>query len=95
MRRTSTLVLSAEKVLLVHQVDDFALGCRQESTAKSVYSDIGAKLTLHNEAEAPFEYLGLVDSADGYDVLETRDYIKLSAESYIRPIEGSWLGLLE
>jgi len=25
-----------EKVLPVHQVDDFALGCRQESTAKSV-----------------------------------------------------------
>jgi len=38
-----------EKVLLVRQVDDFALGCHQESTAKSVYSDIGAKLTLHKE----------------------------------------------
>jgi len=73
-----------EKVLLVCQVDDFALGCRQESTAKSVYSDIGAKLTLHNEAEDPFEYLGLVDSFDGYDVLQTCDCIKLSVESYIR-----------
>jgi len=70
-------------VLLVRQVDDFALGCHQESTAKSVYSKIGAKLTLHSEAEAPFEYLGLVDSFDGYDVLQTRDYVKLSAESYI------------
>jgi len=73
-----------EKVLLVCQVDDFALGCRQESMAKSVHAEIGAKLTLHNEAEAPFEYLSLVDSFDGYDVLQTRDYIKLSAESYIR-----------
>jgi len=73
-----------EKVLLVRQVDDFALGCHQESTAKSVYSEIGAKLTLHNEAEGPFEYLGLVNSFDGYDVLQTRDYIKLSAESCIR-----------
>ena len=73
-----------EKVLLVRQVDEFALGCPQESTAKSVYSNIGAKLTLHNEAEAPFEYLGLVDSFHGYDVLQTRDCIKLSAESYIR-----------
>jgi len=73
-----------EKVLLVRQVNDFALGCRQESTAKSVYSNIGAKLTLHNEAEAPFKYLGLVNSFDGYDVLQTRDYIKLSAESCIR-----------
>jgi len=73
-----------EKVLLVRQVDDFALGCHQESTAKSVYAKIGTKLALHNEAEAPFEYLGLLDSFDGYDVLQTRDYIKLSAESYIR-----------
>ena len=47
-------------------------------------ANLSAKLTLHNEAEAPFEYLGLVDSFDGYDVLQTRDYIKLSAESYIR-----------
>jgi len=72
-----------EKVPLVRQVDNFALGCRQESTAKSVYSDIGAKLTLHNKAEVRFEHLGLVDSFDGYDVLQTRDCIKLSAESYI------------
>jgi len=72
------------EALLVCQADDFALGCHQESMAKSVYSNIGAKLTLHNEAEAPFEYLGLVDSFDGCNVLQTRDYIKLSAESYIQ-----------
>jgi len=75
-----------EKVLLVRQVNNFALGCRQESNAKSVYAKIGAKLTLHNEAEVPFEYLGLVDSFDGCDVLQTRDYVKLSAESYIRQL---------
>jgi len=73
-----------EKVLLVRQVDDFAMGCKSESTAKEVYGLIGKKLKLHNEAESPFEYLGLVDSFDGYDVLQTRDYIKVSAESYIR-----------
>jgi len=71
-------------VLLARQVDNFALGCHQESTAKSVYAKIGTKLTPHNEAEAPFECLGLVDSFNGYDVLQTRNYIKLSAESYIR-----------
>jgi len=73
-----------EKALLVRQVDDFALGCRQESAAKIVCAEIGTKLTLHNEAEAPFECLGLVDSFDGCDVLQTRDCIKLSAESCIR-----------
>ena len=43
-----------EKVLLVRQVDNFDLGCRQESAAKSVYAKIGAKLTLHNEAGSAF-----------------------------------------
>jgi len=76
--------LCGEKALLVRQVDDFALGCRQESTANSVYSDIRATLTLHNEAEAPYECLGLVDSFDGYDVLQTCDCIELPAESYIQ-----------
>ena len=73
-----------EKVLLVRQVDDFAFGCKNESTAKYICSLIGTKLKLHNESEEPFDYLGLVDSFDGYDILQTRDYIKISAESYIR-----------
>jgi len=49
-----------------------------------VFDKKGTKLTLHNEAAAPFEYLGLVDSFDGYDILQTRNYIKLSAKSYIQ-----------
>ena len=75
-----------EKALSLRQVDDFALGCHQESAAKSVHAEIGTKLALHNEAEAPFEHLGLVDSFDGCDVLQTRDCTKfrLSAVSCIR-----------
>ena len=73
-----------EKVLLARQVDDFVLGCQQESTACSVHSDVGTKFGLHNEADAPFECLGLVDSFDGYDVLQTCDCIKSLVESYIR-----------
>jgi len=50
----------------------------------SIHSDAGAKPTLHNEAEVPFEHVGLVDSIDGYDVLQTHNCIKLAAESYIQ-----------
>jgi len=72
-------------VLLARQVDNFALGCCQESRAKSVYAKMGTKLALHNEAEAPFEHLGLVDSFDGYNVLQTPDCIKLFANcSHVR-----------
>jgi len=72
-----------DKALLARQVDDFALGRCQESTARTVHSDVEAKLALHNEVEAPFEHLGLVNPLDGCDVLQTRNHIKLSAESYI------------
>jgi len=67
----------------VRQVNDFVMGCKNESAAWSVCSTIGTKLVLHNEAEPPLKCLGLVDSLDGHHALQTRDCIKLSAESCI------------
>ena len=81
-----------DKALLARQVDDFALGRCQESTARTVHSDVEAKLALHNEVEAPFEHLGLVNPLDGCDVLQTRNHIKLSAESYIWRLLEACLG---
>jgi len=82
-----------KKVLLVCQVIDFALGCQPESLARSVCLEIRAKLTLHNEAETHFEHLCLVDSFNGYDMLQTRDCVKLFTESHIRHFaEGAWMG---
>ena len=72
-----------QKVLMVRQVDDFAIGCRDAATAQAIYNMIGAKLQLPGETSAPFEYQGLVTSYNGYDVEQTSSYIKLSAENYI------------
>jgi len=78
-----------EKVLLVRQVDDFAFGCKNEATAKHICSFVGTKLKLHNESEAPFDHLGLVDSFDGCGITQTRDCIQISTESCIRwPLEA-------
>ena len=83
-RNIYTATFGDEKVLMVRQVDDFALACRTEDVAKDIFARIGAALKLDGEASAPFEYLGKVDMYNGYDVLQTADYIKISASSYLR-----------
>ncbi|KAG7369162.1 hypothetical protein IV203_031905 [Nitzschia inconspicua] len=53
-------VFEGEPFLLLRQVDDVALACRRESTAKAVYDFIGKALQQPNEAQPPFTYLGLI-----------------------------------
>jgi hypothetical protein len=72
-----------ETVLLLRQVDDFALACKRESTAKAIYDLIGKQLEMPREASPPFKYLGLLQDYNGVDVNQTADYIELSAEGYI------------
>ncbi|KAG7343608.1 reverse transcriptase RNA-dependent DNA polymerase [Nitzschia inconspicua] len=60
-------VFEGEPILLLRQVDDFALACRRESTAKAVYDFIRKALQQPNEAQPPFTYLGLLNI--GYAVV--------------------------
>ena len=52
-------VHNGETVYMLRQVDDFALACNDESTAKELYKMIGSRLRLLDETEDPFTYLGL------------------------------------
>jgi len=72
-----------ETVYLLRQVDDFALACNDESTAKAIYAEIGSRLKLPKEDKAPFTYLGLVQDFNGIDIEQTRDYIQISCPNYI------------
>ncbi|KAG7338168.1 reverse transcriptase RNA-dependent DNA polymerase [Nitzschia inconspicua] len=76
-------VFEGEPILLLRQVDDFALACRRESTAKAVYDFIGKALQQPNEAQPPFTYLGLLSDYNGVDVHQTADYIELTSAGYI------------
>ncbi|KAG7341264.1 helicase domain protein [Nitzschia inconspicua] len=76
-------VFEGEPILLLRQVDDFALACRRESTAKAVYEFIGKALQQPNEAPPPFTYLGLLSDYNGVDVHQTADYIELTSAGYI------------
>ena len=74
---------SVETIYLLRQVDDFALACKEESTAKEIYDKIGKKLQTEKETEPPFAYLGLVKDFNGIDVHQTNEYIEISCANYI------------
>ena len=54
-----------------------------------IYARIGQELQLPGETEPPFVDEGLVESFNGVDILQTRDYIKLSCTTYIRRLLAS------
>ncbi|KAG7370191.1 hypothetical protein IV203_027937 [Nitzschia inconspicua] len=76
-------IISRDAKSIIRQVDDFALACRRESTAKAVYDFIGKALQQPNEAQPPFTYLGLLSDYNGVDVHQTADYIELTSAGYI------------
>ena len=82
-RTIYTATIDGEKVLLLRQVDDFALACKREELAKKIYASIGKRLQLPTEDSAPFTYLGLLTSYNGVDIAQCRDSITIHCENYI------------
>ena len=46
---------------MLRQVDDFAMACDNEETAKEIYNIIGASFRLPKEDKDSFAYIGLVE----------------------------------
>ena len=64
-------------VFLLRQVNNFALACKQESTAKESYNVIGRSLRLEKEPCDPFSYLGLVKDFNGVYIEQSSEYIQI------------------
>ena len=64
----------------MRQVDDFAVAVPSERIANILFDLIDDELTI------PLKRMGLVDMFNGLDVLQTRDYIKISVETYLEKI---------
>ena len=67
-------------ILIIRQVDDFAVASTDTALCKSEISKIGEELLV------PLNHLGLIKKFNGVDILQTRDYVKVSCESYINKI---------
>jgi hypothetical protein len=86
-RNIYSATFNGKITLLLRQVDNFALATADPAIATEVYNSIGATLQLPGEPTPPFVNEGLVESFNGVDMIQTRDYIsdyvKLTSESYI------------
>ena len=74
---------------MLRQVDNFALACNDEDTAKELYKQIGSRLRLLNETEDPFTYPGLITDLNGIDVEQSQEYIQIACSNYINRIYTS------
>jgi hypothetical protein len=71
---------------MLRQVDDFMLGCTDESIARNIYNIIGTKIRLKTDEEediVPFEWLGIVEDYNGVDIKQTDIYIEMNCAGYI------------
>ena len=64
-RSIYSATIDGHRVLLLRQVDDFALACPSEDLAQRIYGRIGKRLQLPSETEPPFKYLGVLDDFNG------------------------------
>jgi len=72
-----------ETVLLLLQVDDFALSCNSEINANEIFGIIGKKLQLPNEDKPHFEVFGLLNDFNGVLLEQRQGYIKIHCSGYI------------
>ena len=70
-------------MLLLRQVDDFAVATPSEELAKSICDRIGKKLQLPSEKEVPFKYLGSLEDFNGLNVKQHHDCNVVSCESHV------------
>jgi hypothetical protein len=75
--------IDGELVLVCRQVDDFAVASRTNAAANKLIAMINEKVTTDNQGIGVEGSSGVASRYNGVDIHQTRDYIKLSCETYI------------
>jgi hypothetical protein len=78
-------LIDNNRVLLLRQVDDFAVATCSESVASHVFDLIDEHLTI------PLKRLGLITLFNGLDITQSKDFIKISCRTYIDRICEKYL----
>jgi hypothetical protein len=73
-------------VIVARQVDDFAIGSHDPSTANRLIEIINSHVSTKNQGIGSPTSLGISHRYNGLDVHQTRHYIKLSCETYIQRV---------
>ena len=69
-----------KKVLLLRQVDDFAISCEDEKLCEEVIADIQSEMTI------AINKLGRLTRFNGVDIEQSRHYVKLFNRTYLTKI---------
>ena len=81
----SSGIINRKRTLLKRQVDDFAIAAPDERTATILLNLIDDELSI------PMKRQGFLDMYNGIDVLQARDYIKITTTTFIDKICEKYL----
>jgi len=86
--------IGGQMVLVCRQVDDFAIACKSRTTADKLIAHINEQVTTDNQGIGIHTVHGMSSWYNGINVHQTRDYIKLSCETYIDRVlqTHAWMG---
>jgi hypothetical protein len=76
-------IFNGELVLICHQVDDFVIGSTTTATAEALIQAINSHATTSSNGIGQPTSYGITHRYNGLDVHQTRDYIKISCETYV------------
>jgi hypothetical protein len=71
---------NGKRVLFLCQVDNFAIATPDGHTANLVMDLIDNRLTI------PIKQQGYLDKYNGVDVIQTRDYIKITISTFVKKV---------
>ena len=78
--------IDGETVLVCRQVDDFAIACKSPAVADKLIAVINKHATTENQGVGIRGDFGVHSRYNGVDIHQTRDYVKLSCETYIQRV---------
>jgi hypothetical protein len=78
-------MIMVKRVILKRHVDDFAIAIPDECTANILLDLIDDELSI------PMKRQGYLDMYNGIDVMQTRDYIKISTTTFLNKITEKYL----
>jgi hypothetical protein len=79
-------MIDGELVLVCRQVDDFAIASKSTAAAEKLIQVINSHATTDSKGIGVKSTQGVSTRYNGLDVHQTRDYIKLSCETYIKRV---------
>jgi hypothetical protein len=79
-------VIDGELVLVCRQVDDFAVASASPAAAAQLIAVINAHATTSSQGIGILDNQGIGIRYNGVDLHQTRDYIKISCETYINRV---------